>query len=76
LLAGIPPAAALRDAQVAVRSLTGAALQATLDRWRASDPALAEALQHLPAVPDEVRALHLYAEPRYWATFMLIGRGD
>lgn len=75
MLAGKAPAAALRDAQVAVRGMTGRALQATLDRWRAEDPVLAAALTGTP-VPSELLDQAIYADPAHWATFMLIGRGD
>ena len=76
VVSGAPPAVALRDAQVAVRSLTGRELQATLDGWRASDPVLAQALAHLPRVPDHLLDAQFYTAPRHWATFVLIGRAD
>jgi CHAT domain-containing protein/tetratricopeptide (TPR) repeat protein len=74
VLAGAPPAAALRDSQVWLRSLTGRELAATLDRWRREEPALAETLAELPDVPPEHADTLLYADPFYWAPFMLIGR--
>jgi CHAT domain-containing protein len=74
LLAGAPPAAALRDAQVAVREMTGAELAATLGRWRAEHPELADDLGELPEVPPEHHATRIYADPFFWAPFMLIGR--
>jgi CHAT domain-containing protein len=71
---GRPLAAALRDAQVAVREMTGRDLLATFERWRAEDPALLAALGELPPIPAEYLAAPLYADPSWWAPFMLIGR--
>jgi CHAT domain-containing protein len=76
ILGGVPPAAALRDAQTAVREMTGRDLAATLDRWRREDPAFAAALGELPVVPPEYLDAHLYEDPYHWAPFMLIGRPD
>lgn len=76
LLAGQAPAAALRDAQAALRATTGRELQATLDRWRAQQPALAAELAGLPDVPAELYDQQLYADPIHWAAFVLIGRAD
>ena len=76
MMSGAPPAAALRDAQVAVRNLTGRELQATLDGWRASDPALAQVLAKLPNVPEHLLDEQFYTAPRHWAAFVLIGRAD
>jgi CHAT domain-containing protein len=73
---GRPPAAALRDAQVAVRAMTGRELLATLERWRAEDPAFVVALGDLPEIRPEDLDAQLYADPFYWAPFMLIGRPD
>ena len=73
LHSGSPPAAALRDAQVALRGMTGHDLLATLDRWRAEDPAFVAALGELPEVPDEALEIQIYDDPFYWAPFMLIG---
>jgi CHAT domain-containing protein/tetratricopeptide (TPR) repeat protein len=73
---GQAPAAALRDAQVAAREMTGRGLLAALDRWRSADPALVAALGELPEVPDDALDAPIYADPLYWAPFMLIGRGD
>ena len=72
--AGQSAAAALRDAQVAVRAMTGRELLATLERWRAADPALVAALGELPVVAPEQLDAAIYADPFYWAPFMLIGR--
>jgi CHAT domain-containing protein/tetratricopeptide (TPR) repeat protein len=73
---GQAPGAALRDAQVSVRGMTGRDLQATLDRWRAGDPDFIAALGELPEVPHESLDAPIYADPFYWAPFMLIGRPD
>ena len=73
---GRPAAAALRDAQVAVREMTGRDLAATIARWRAEDPAFAAALGELPIIPAEHLDTRLYADPFYWAPFMLIGRHE
>jgi CHAT domain-containing protein/tetratricopeptide (TPR) repeat protein len=71
---GISPAAALRDAQVAVRDMTGRELMATLQGWRDEAPAFAASLGELPIVPPEHLDTRIYADPFYWAPFMLIGR--
>ncbi len=73
---GRAPAEALRDAQVAVRAMTGRDLLATLARWRADDPALSADLGAPPDVPPEALDAQIYADPFYWAPFMLIGRPD
>ncbi|HMQ29911.1 MAG TPA: CHAT domain-containing protein [Chloroflexaceae bacterium] len=73
LAAGSPPGAALRDAVVAVRALTGRELERTFARWRAAEPELG-APGALPAIPPELAETALYADPIYWAPFMLIGR--
>lgn len=71
---GRRPAAALRDAQVAVRAMSGRELMATLERWRAEDPDFVAALGELPIVPPEQLDSAIYADPFYWAPFMLIGQ--
>ena len=76
LHAGSPPASALRDAQVALRDMTGRDLLATLDRWRAVHPAFIAALGALPEVPPDALDAAIYADPFYWAPFMLIGKPD
>ena len=76
LNAGSPPASALRDAQVALRGMTGRDLLAALDRWRAEHPAFVAALGALPEVPPDALDAAIYADPFYWAPFMLIGRPD
>jgi CHAT domain-containing protein len=73
---GKPAAAALRDAQVAVRRMTGRDLQTTIARWRREQPAFAAALDPPPAAPVKDLDAPLYADPFYWAPFMLIGRPD
>ncbi|HEU5102940.1 MAG TPA: CHAT domain-containing tetratricopeptide repeat protein [Roseiflexaceae bacterium] len=76
LIGGSQPAAALRDAQVALRDTTGRDLLAILDRWRATYPEFVAALDELPEVPPDALDMQIYADPFYWAPFMLIGRPD
>jgi CHAT domain-containing protein/tetratricopeptide (TPR) repeat protein len=76
LLRGQPPAAALRDAQIAIRRMTGRDLLATIERWRSDAPELAAALDTPIDIPPDALDAPIYAEPLYWAPFMLIGRGD
>jgi CHAT domain-containing protein/tetratricopeptide (TPR) repeat protein len=76
LRAGSAPAAALRDAQVALRGTTGRDLLAILKRWRTEHPDLVAALGELPDLPPNALDATIYAEPFYWAPFMLIGRPD
>ncbi|MEO7909112.1 MAG: CHAT domain-containing protein [Roseiflexaceae bacterium] len=76
LHAGSPPATALRDAQVALRGMTGRDLLSALERWQAADPAFIAALGELPDVPIEALDALIYADPFYWAPFMLIGKPD
>lgn len=76
LHSGSPPATALRDAQVALRDMTGRDLLAALDRWQADDPAFVAALGALPEVPPEALDATIYADPFYWAPFMLVGKPD
>jgi CHAT domain-containing protein len=71
---GQPPAAALRDAQVDVRGMTGRDVLAVLDRWRTEDPTFVAALGQLPEVPHDALDAMIYADPFYWAPFLLIGR--
>jgi CHAT domain-containing protein len=73
---GQPAAAALRDAQMALRAMTGRDVVATIERWRADDPAFVAALGELPAIPAEDRDTLLYADPIWWAPFTLIGKAD
>jgi CHAT domain-containing protein len=76
LRAGRAPAAALRDAQVAVRELTGRDLVATIERWRAENPDRIATLEDLPAQLQARYDERIYADPQYWAPFMLIGKPD
>jgi CHAT domain-containing protein/tetratricopeptide (TPR) repeat protein len=71
---GAPAAAALRDAQIAVREMTGRDALATILRWRREHP-------EDEAVLKDAAALYLkqlddkpFASPFCWAPFMLIGR--
>ncbi|MFL5805365.1 MAG: CHAT domain-containing protein [Roseiflexaceae bacterium] len=73
---GRRPAAALRDAQAALRAMTGRDVAATIERWRADDPAFVAALGELPAIPPEEFDTLLYADPIWWAPFTLIGKAD
>jgi CHAT domain-containing protein len=73
---GRRPAAALRDAQVALRAMTGRDLVATLDRWRAEDPQFVSALGELPEIADDQLDEQLYADPTWWAPFLLVGKAD
>ena len=73
---GAPPAAALRDAQVTLRGMTGRDLLATTVRWRRDDPEFAAVLADLPDLPPEMLDAYIYADPINWAQFMLIGRAD
>jgi CHAT domain-containing protein/tetratricopeptide (TPR) repeat protein len=73
---GLSPAAALRDAQAALRAMTGRDLAATLDRWRAEDPQFVAALGDLPDIPADQLDERLYADPTWWAPFLLIGKAD
>jgi CHAT domain-containing protein/tetratricopeptide (TPR) repeat protein len=73
---GRPPAAALRDAQAALRAMTGHDLAATLDRWRTEDPQLVAALGELPAILDDQLDEQPYADPTWWAPFLLVGKAD
>jgi len=110
---GRPPGSALRDAQVAVRELTGQELTALLERWNAQQhdlvlaldapaaalhavraiaaelanldlsairdswrgeaPDLAAALDQPAAVPRTLES-QPFADPLFWAPFMLVGR--
>lgn len=71
---GFRAAVALRDAQVAVRRMTGRDLHATIERWKAEDPPfLAQLVEVPPLAPEDLDA-PIFADPEHWATFMLIGR--
>ena len=73
---GHPPAAALRDAQAALRAMTGRDLAATLDRWRTEDPQFVGALGDLPDIPADQLDERPYADPTWWAPFLLVGKAD
>jgi CHAT domain-containing protein/tetratricopeptide (TPR) repeat protein len=73
---GVAPAVALRDAQIAVRDMTGRKLLATIARWRYEDAEFAAAIAELPAIPPDALDTRIYADPAHWAAFMLIGRAD
>jgi CHAT domain-containing protein len=75
LLAGLPAALALRDAQVALREMTGRELAATFERWRRDYARELEGIA-LPEIPPEALDSGLFADPAHWALFMLIGRAD
>ncbi|MBA3944930.1 MAG: CHAT domain-containing protein [Herpetosiphonaceae bacterium] len=72
LRAGVPVAAALRDAQVTIREMTGRDLQATITRLHSDNPELAAALNDMIGVQADLDT-HLFADPFFWAPFMLIG---
>lgn len=71
---GTPPAAALRDAQVAVRSMTRAELTTLIARWEDEGAPLVEIAADLVALVGAAADARPFADPIYWATFMLIGR--
>jgi CHAT domain-containing protein len=73
---GQPPAAALRDAQARLRAMTGRDLVATLDRWRAEEPQFVAALGELPEIAEDQLDQQLYADPTWWAPFLLVGKAD
>jgi CHAT domain-containing protein/tetratricopeptide (TPR) repeat protein len=73
---GRSAAAALRDAQVAVRELTGHELVATIERWCGENPEYAAALDEIKLIAQQSGDARLYADPFYWGPFMLIGRPD
>ena len=73
-LQGQPPAAALRDTLVAVRAMTGFELAITFRRWRDMYAAYAAPLENLANTAMQQGDAQPYADPRYWAPFMLIGR--
>jgi len=76
LRGGSAPATALRDAQVALRDMTGRNLLATIARWRYEDAEFAAAIGEGPTIPPEMLDMRIYADPIHWAPFMLIGRAD
>ncbi len=72
---GRPAAEALRDAQVAVRAMTGRDLVAIIEDWRAEQGLIA-LLDDLPSIAPELYDSCPFADPFHWAPFMLIGRPD
>lgn len=73
LSAGRSPGVAFRDAVVTVRHLSGCALAEIFADWAHADTTLAQK----PALPEIHSAqydLYPYADPKVWASFMLIGR--
>ncbi|HEU4321690.1 MAG TPA: CHAT domain-containing tetratricopeptide repeat protein [Roseiflexaceae bacterium] len=76
LRGGAAPAAALRDAQVAVRDLSGAELANTLARWRSAGGELAALGDNFPVIAADQHNTQPFADPQYWAPFMLIGRAE
>ncbi|HEX6291498.1 MAG TPA: CHAT domain-containing protein [Herpetosiphonaceae bacterium] len=73
---GRSAAAALRDAQVAVRELTGHELAATVERWCTENAEYTTMLEEIKGIAQQSGDERLYADPFYWAPFMLIGRPD
>jgi CHAT domain-containing protein len=71
---GRSPAAALRDAQVAVRDMSGRAVVETLERWQQHFPEEASIIDPLLPVFSAQPDVQPFADPFYWAPFMLIGR--
>ncbi len=74
---GRPVAAALRDAQIFVRGLTGRAAAAIVESWRSAettDAADAEMTATVTLLLSEQPDGYPFADPMYWAPFMLIGR--
>ena len=74
LHAGRPVAAALRDAQIFVRQLTGGEAAAIVARWRDESPADAAMLDQVMLLLTEQSDAQPFADPAHWAPFMLIGR--
>ncbi|GAB4191010.1 MAG: hypothetical protein OHK0022_04340 [Roseiflexaceae bacterium] len=76
LSGGVAPAAALRDAQVAVRDLSGAELAETLTRWHNAGGELAALSDSFPVIAADQHETQPFADPQYWAPFMLIGKAE
>lgn len=72
---GHAPAAALRDALVAVRTMTGRDLLESWHRWQATFPE-ETALVALPALVPEQMEQAIFSDPADWALFTLVGRPD
>ncbi len=71
---GQRPAEALRDAQVAVRELTGQDVIATIKRWQSDYSPGHDVLAHVAESLHGREHERLFADPFYWAPFMVIGR--
>jgi CHAT domain-containing protein/tetratricopeptide (TPR) repeat protein len=71
---GQRPAAALRDAAVSLRRMTGRDLVNRLAHWCERYPEETSDLQ-LPRVGAEQMDQLVFADPSYWALFFVIGRG-
>ncbi|GAB4200926.1 MAG: hypothetical protein OHK0022_22480 [Roseiflexaceae bacterium] len=67
---GLPPAQALRQAQIAVQRLTGREIASMLDRLAATVPAVPDILRAAAEDPDS----RPFADPLSWAPFVIIGR--
>ena len=74
LCQGQPAAAALRDAQVTVREMTGRDVAAAFDRWRMEYLQGTAEAPELPAIPPQQADARVFGDPFFWAPFMLIGR--
>jgi len=64
------PAEALRDAQ----SASGMNLDAIRDMWRGEAPDLVAALDQPAAIQPSTLESRPFADPLFWAPFMLVGR--
>lgn len=73
---GRPAAVALRDAQVAVREMSDADVAAALARWPSEEPQLVGLRGRGTDGPPPATDGRPFADPFYWAPFMLIGRPD
>lgn len=71
--AGQSPALALRDAQVALRRMTGRDLLTIQERWRNEYPDICATLS-FPNLDETLLEAPLYAEPQRWPLFMVVGR--
>ncbi len=74
LLDGKPAAVALRDAQVAVREMTAREVEEAIERWPAEDAQFAGVRGDFDGVPVAAEDDPPFADPFYWAPFMVIGR--
>jgi CHAT domain-containing protein len=87
LAAGRPAGEALRDAQVTLRQMTVGEVRRRLTSQPGNIAAIRQPLDHKPLVDtlsvgeltlimDEDESVQPFADPFYWAPFMLIGRPD